>query len=315
MIDGTVYVATTNAHKAGEIAAILAPTGLDVQPAPEMPDVVEDGLTFRDNAILKARGAAAALGVPCLADDSGLAVDVLDGQPGVHSARYAGDGATDLDNNALLIERLEALIGEGPIEEIRLRSSFLVRTAEPPLRDIIGMPITGYRRLGKRIILCFADDLFMVMHLMIAGRLRWRKRGAAIPGRIGLAAFDFEHGTLLLTEAGTKKRASLYVVRGEEELATHDRGGLEVLDAKLKDFKERLLSGDHTLKRALCDPRKFSGIDYDHDDTRLEPMPDIDAQREDYDIRSWSLEPGDAIAFHFMTIHGAPSNLSATLLN
>lgn len=109
MIEGPIFVATTNAHKAEEIAAILAPTGLDVRPAPALPEVVEDGETFRDNAILKARAAARALGAPALADDSGLAVDVLGGAPGVHSARYAGPDATDADNNALLIERLAAL--------------------------------------------------------------------------------------------------------------------------------------------------------------------------------------------------------------
>ena len=149
MIDGTVYVATTNAHKAGEIAAILAPTGLDVQPAPEMPDVVEDGVTFRDNAILKARAAAAALGAPCLADDSGLAVDVLDGQPGVHSARYAGEDATDQDNNALLIERLEALGATDPAAAfvcavvIAMPDGTLVAEAEGRVEGVIRWPALG----------------------------------------------------------------------------------------------------------------------------------------------------------------------------
>ena len=149
MIDGTVYVATTNAHKAGEIAAILAPTGLDVQPAPEMPDVVEDGVTFRDNAILKARAAAAALGAPCLADDSGLAVEVLDGQPGVHSARYAGEDATDQDNNALLIERLEALGATDPAAAfvcavvIAMPDGTLVAEAEGRVEGVIRWPGLG----------------------------------------------------------------------------------------------------------------------------------------------------------------------------
>ncbi len=113
-IDGPIYVATTNAHKAAEIAAILAPTGLDIRPAPHMPEVVEDGETFRDNAILKARAAAAALRAPALADDSGLAVDILDGAPGVHSARYAGEQDGDQANNALLVKTLTALGVEDP---------------------------------------------------------------------------------------------------------------------------------------------------------------------------------------------------------
>lgn len=146
------------------------------------------------------------------------------------------------------------------LEGVRMKSPFLLRSVDPPLKVVDKKEITGTRLIGKRIILEFEDDLFLVFHLMIAGRLRWRDAGAGLPGRIGLAAFDFEHGTLLLTEAGTKKRASLFVVRGEANLAEHDRGGLAVLDSKLKDFKTSLLSGDHTLKRALCDPRKFSGI-------------------------------------------------------
>ena len=163
------------------------------------------------------------------------------------------------------------------LERVRLRSPFLLRSVEPPLGAVEGTLVTGARRLGKRLVLAFEGELFLVFHLMIAGRLRWRAAGAALPGRIGLAAFDFEHGTLVLTEAGTKKRASLFVVRGEAGLAEHDRGGLELEGSSLEGFTARLLEGDHTLKRALCDPRKFSGIGNAYSDeilhrARLSPL-------------------------------------------
>jgi formamidopyrimidine-DNA glycosylase len=120
--------------------------------------------------------------------------------------------------------------------------------------------IVDVRRLGKRIVFELAGELFMVLHLMIAGRLRWRERGTPIPGKIGLAAFDFADGTLILTEAGSRRQASIHVVRGRRALAEHDRGGLEVLDATLDAFAERLTAANHTLKRALTDPHIFSGI-------------------------------------------------------
>ncbi len=166
----------------------------------------------------------------------------------------------ELPSITIYIERLEALVGRGPIEEIRLRSSFLVRTAKPPLDTIKGMKIQGFRRLGKRIVFCFEDELFLVMHLMISGRLRWRDRGAAIPGRIGLAAFDFSDGTLLFTEASKKKRASIHLVSGEGKLAEFDRGGLEVLKSTVAEFEQALTRENHTLKRALTDQRILSGI-------------------------------------------------------
>ena len=154
MIDGPVFVATTNAHKAEEIAAILAAclpadAGLEIRAAPHMPDVVEDGLTFRDNALLKARAAAAALGAACLADDSGLAVDVLDGAPGVHSARFAGEDADDQANNALLIERLEALGVEDPAAAfvccvvIARPDGSIVAEAEARVEGVIRWPAKG----------------------------------------------------------------------------------------------------------------------------------------------------------------------------
>ena len=150
-------------------------------------------------------------------------------------------------------------VGE-PLESIRLRSPFLLRSVAPPLAEAEGRVVTGLRRLGKRVVLELEGDLFLVLHLMIAGRLRWRKRGARPPGRMGLAAFDFPAGTLILTEASKKKRASLHLVAGEEALAEHDPRGLEVLEATAEEFAARLRSRSHTLKRALTDPRLFSGI-------------------------------------------------------
>lgn len=141
---------------------------------------------------------------------------------------------------------------------VRLSSPFLLRSADPPLAAVSGLSVLGVRRLGKRIVFCLSSDLYLVLHLMIAGRLRWKdSSGAAVPGKVGLAAFDFSTGTLLLTEAGTKKRASLYVTR---DLAAHDPGGLEVLEASLSEFSEVLRRENRTLKRALTDPRLFSGI-------------------------------------------------------
>jgi len=143
---------------------------------------------------------------------------------------------------------------------VRLATPFLLRSVEPPLDDIVGRPVRGLRRLGKRIVWEFDDELFLVFHLMIAGRFRLRAAGAAVPRRAGLAAFDFETGTLLMTEASTHKRASLYAVKGEEALAAHDPGGIEVMSADLDSFSRALKRENHTLKRALTDPHLFSGI-------------------------------------------------------
>jgi formamidopyrimidine-DNA glycosylase len=148
---------------------------------------------------------------------------------------------------------------------------------DPPLSACLGKRVTGLRRLGKRIAIGLEEELFLVFHLMIAGRFRWRERGAPVPGRLGLAAFDFPAGTLLLTEAGTQKRASLYVVRGERALAEHDPGGLEVLQCSAEEFAGRLRSENHTLKRALCAPALFSGIGNAYSDeilhrARLSPV-------------------------------------------
>jgi formamidopyrimidine-DNA glycosylase len=163
------------------------------------------------------------------------------------------------------------------LEQIRLSSPFLLRSVAPPLTDLHGRSVTGVRRLGKRVVLAFEGDLFLVLHLMIAGRLRWKPRGAAIPGRLGLAAFDFPTGTLLLTEAGSKKRASLHVVAGEAALSNHDPGGLDVLGTDGPTFVRRLRLERRTLKRALTDPTLFDGIGNAYSDeilheARLSPL-------------------------------------------
>ncbi len=166
----------------------------------------------------------------------------------------------ELPDIVCYLRALEPRVVGEPLARIRLRSPFLVRSVEPPLAAAEGRRVARLGRLGKRIVLALEDELFLVLHLMIAGRLRWKKPGARPPGRIGLAAFDFPGGTLLLTEASKKKRASLHLVAGEAALAAHDPGGLEVLEATAAEFAARLRSASHTLKRALTDPRLFSGI-------------------------------------------------------
>jgi formamidopyrimidine-DNA glycosylase len=157
---------------------------------------------------------------------------------------------------------LESRIVGRRLERVRLRSPFLLRTAEPPIAEAEGRRVTGIRRIGKRIALALEGDLFLVFHLMIAGRLQWKPQGAPkLGGKINLAALEFEGGAaLLVTEASTQKRASLHLVRGEEALREFDRGGLEVLEADAAAFEEALRRENHTLKRALTDPRLFSGI-------------------------------------------------------
>jgi formamidopyrimidine-DNA glycosylase len=142
----------------------------------------------------------------------------------------------------------------------RIASPFLLRTAVPPVTNCEGRKVTELRRLGKRIACGFEGELWLVLHLMIAGRLHWREGSAKLAGKQNLAAFEFSNGTLTLTEAGTKKRASLHLVQGEEALRAIDRGGLEVLDCTLESFTDALTRANHTLKRALTDPRLFSGI-------------------------------------------------------
>ena len=143
---------------------------------------------------------------------------------------------------------------------VRLASPFLLRSIDPPPSAVEGRTIVDLHRLGKRIVIEAEGEVFLVIHLMIAGRFRWKEPGAKMPGKVGLLALDVEHGTLILTEAGTKRQASLHVVQGRAALSQHDRGGLEVLDAHLAAFKHALQRENHTLKRALTDPHVFSGI-------------------------------------------------------
>jgi formamidopyrimidine-DNA glycosylase len=166
----------------------------------------------------------------------------------------------ELPDITVYIEALDGRIRGQPLQDVRLRSAFLLRTATPPLAEAKGRRVEAIRRIGKRIAIGLEGDLWLVLHLMIAGRLHWRKVGAPLSSKYALAAFDFPDGSLVLTEAGSKKRASLHVVAGQAGLAEHDPGGLEVLDAGLDAFAARLTSANHTLKRALTDPHLFSGI-------------------------------------------------------
>ena len=166
----------------------------------------------------------------------------------------------ELPDITIYLEALASRVIGQPLERTRIAKPFLLRSVDPPMSAAGGKRVTGVRRMGKRIVLELEDDLFLVIHLMIAGRLRWVPAGAKVPGKIGLAAFDFPNGTLILTEAGSKRRASLWLVRGESALEQFARGGLEVLESSLAEFTERLLQENHTLKRSLTDPRLFSGI-------------------------------------------------------
>jgi formamidopyrimidine-DNA glycosylase len=166
----------------------------------------------------------------------------------------------ELPDVTLYLERLQPRIVGRELRRIRLASPFLLRTAIPPISSAEGRTVTGLRRIGKRIVIALDGELFLVLHLMIAGRLRWLVEGAPAPARITLARFEFESGTLALTEAGTKRRASLHLVRGEAALAAMDPGGIDPLSATLEQFRERLTRENHTLKRALTDPTLFSGI-------------------------------------------------------
>ena len=170
------------------------------------------------------------------------------------------DLVPELPDIIVYIEALEKRILGQTLEQIRLASPFLLRTASPPIRRIEGKTVRALRRMGKRICIGLEDDLWLVLHLMIAGRLHWRKKGAAVSRPRGLAAFDFPKGTLLWTEASSQKRASLHLVAGDDGLENLDPGGLEVLEADLEAFASVLTSANHTLKRALTDPRLFSGI-------------------------------------------------------
>ena len=183
----------------------------------------------------------------------------------------------ELPDIVVYIEALERRILGHVLERIQIRGPLLLRTAKPPIEAIQGHTVKELRRVGKRIALKFDNELWLVFHLMIAGRLHWVEKRVTPDGRRTLAALDFDSGTLTLTEAGTKKRASLHVVDGDEELAKLDPGGLEVLDATLDEFRTALTASNHTLKRALADPHMFSGIGNAYSDeilhaARLSPV-------------------------------------------
>jgi formamidopyrimidine-DNA glycosylase len=183
----------------------------------------------------------------------------------------------ELPDITIYLEALTARVLGQPLEQLRIGNPFLVRTIAPTPAEIAGRRVAGLRRLGKRIVFALDGDLFVVLHLMIAGRLRWRERGAPIPGKVGLAAFDFPNGSAVLTEAGSKRQASIHIVHGEAALTALDPAGLEVLTADRAAFAERLTRDNHTLKRALTDPHIFSGIGNAYSDeilhaARISPM-------------------------------------------
>ena len=183
----------------------------------------------------------------------------------------------ELPDITVYVEKLNERLVSQPLERIRFVSSFLLRSVDPSISSVPGKTIRSVSRLGKRIVFELDDDLFLVLHLMISGRLRWRPRNDKVPRKTGLAAFDFPNGTLLLTEASPKKRASLVLVAGKQALASINRGGLEVMEATLRSFRAAIQRENHTLKRSLTDPRIFSGIGNAYSDeilhrARLSPV-------------------------------------------
>ena len=192
----------------------------------------------------------------------------------------------ELPDILLYLHALRPRIVGKPVERVRLASPFLLRSIRPPLSTIEGRTIVDLHRLGKRVVMEAEGELFLVFHLMIAGRFRWRPPGTKLPGKVGLFALDFPTGTLLMTEAGTKRQASLYVVQGRDALASHNPGGLEVLDADAEAFRSALVRENHTLKRALTDPHLFSGIGNAYSDeilhaARLSPFKQTATLRDD----------------------------------
>jgi formamidopyrimidine-DNA glycosylase len=166
----------------------------------------------------------------------------------------------ELPDVTLYVERLGAFTVHHELQALRIASPFVLRSVDPKPADLLGRAVVAVGRIGKRIVLSFEGDLHAVIHLMIAGRLRWRKPGAKLPGKMALAAFDFDHGTLLFTEASKQRRASLHVVRGASALGAFDRGGVDVLTSSPEAFASALRSESHTVKRALTDPTVLDGI-------------------------------------------------------
>lgn len=175
----------------------------------------------------------------------------------------------ELPDITVYIESLSARVVGRRLERIQIITPFLLRSAIPPLKSVFGRKVKSLRRIGKRIVLVLEDDLFLVLHLMLSGRLHWYPKGTRLPARVTLAHFEFDNGTLSLTESGSKRRASLYVVQGEADLSRHDPGGLEILESSPSQFAERLAQGNHTLKRALTDPHLFSGVGNTYSDEIL----------------------------------------------
>ena len=199
----------------------------------------------------------------------------------------------ELPDIEIYIESLERRILGRRLERVRIAGVSLLRTVEPPVSEAEGRSVASLRRIGKRIAIGLEGELFLVIHLMIAGRFRWRARGAALARRGGLAAFEYEHAALHLVEAGTRRRATLHVVRGEAALAGHDPGGLEVLDCDLASFGARIRAENHTLKRTLTDPRILSGIGNAYSDeilhrARLSPVRQTGKLTPDEVERLWT---------------------------
>jgi formamidopyrimidine-DNA glycosylase len=183
----------------------------------------------------------------------------------------------ELPDISAYIDALQTRVTGRVLERARLFSPFVLRSVTPAVSDVEGRRVLGLRRLGKQIVICLEGDFFIVVHLMIAGRFQWKDKTKRASGRTGLAALEFDSGTLLLTEAGSKKRASLYLVQGETELARFDRHACEILDSTLDQFREALVLENHTVKRSLTDPRLFSGVGNAYSDeilhrARLSPM-------------------------------------------
>ncbi|HEY8847845.1 MAG TPA: DNA-formamidopyrimidine glycosylase family protein [Thermoanaerobaculia bacterium] len=183
----------------------------------------------------------------------------------------------ELPDVAVYVEALQKRILGQPVTALRLASPFVLRTVDPPPSDVAGKRVIDITRMGKRIVIALEDDRFIVIHLMIAGRFKWQQKGAKVPGKVGLAAFDFPNGTLILTEAGSKKRASLHLMRDRAAVDALDPGGIEVLETDLPTFRAALTRARHTLKRTLTDPHLFSGIGNAYSDeilhrARLSPI-------------------------------------------
>ncbi len=198
----------------------------------------------------------------------------------------------ELPDIAVYVEHLQARLLGQVLRKVTLANPFILRTVEPPVVDAASRRVDGVRRLGKRIVLALEDERFLVIHLMIAGRLRWRDAGGKPPGKIALASFAFDAGLLYLTEAGTKRRASLHYVAGEAALAALDPGGIDVFAIDAAQFAERIARGNHTVKRALTDPRLFSGIGNSYSDEILHR-----ARMSPFALGA-KLSPADSVRLH-----------------